>query len=294
MLFLLNFLASLVIWSYLFSLKFSVILIVSILIHEYGHYYWMGREGITKRRMFFLPPFGAVAISDQPWPTRGAETRIALAGPVLGLVSVFLFYLLWLIYGLPLFLGAMALACYLNLFNLLMPIALLDGGRVIKSILASINAKYEELFYHFGFIVLISAVLFGFLNTFFVVFVGFFLWNEYQNLKIIKARLSKLSAIRRLLKLSKDALTKLNIPDVELKNIISLQLKTAEIDSEKSLENEIDSLEVMVNIRNMTKKEMLSSFAIFVSIIGIYIITLYRLSAYTNIHWLNLVTTHLL
>ena len=87
-------LLSFLIWGGLVNWKFALVAIPAILFHEYGHYYWMGREGIKKRRMMMIPPLGAMAMAGEPWPSREAEARIALAGPTFGfifLLGAFLF-----------------------------------------------------------------------------------------------------------------------------------------------------------------------------------------------------------
>lgn len=131
---------SLIIWSFLFGPYIGFSLVYLLLVHEYGHYFWMGKEGITQRSMIMVPPLGAVAMAKEPWPSRLSEAKIAFAGPFFGLLS--LLPLLWLLNTNPnnpqlriiIYLG-----CYINLFNLLMPVAIMDGGRIIKSISFSIN-----------------------------------------------------------------------------------------------------------------------------------------------------------
>jgi len=143
---LISILLSIVVWGFLFNLKFAVILITAIFIHEYGHFYWMGREGIKDKDMIFIPPFGAIARAKEYWPSYGAELRIALAGPAFGLLSVALFWILYLVYPKDIFLASVGLACIINLFNLVLPVPILDGGRVIKSILYSINQSLGDSF----------------------------------------------------------------------------------------------------------------------------------------------------
>ena len=178
-------LLSIALWWYIYSLKFAIMLIFSLFIHEYGHYFWMGKEGITKKRMFFMPPFGAVAQSLEMFPGLGAEARIALAGPAFGLIPTVLFYLLWLLTGNLLFLASIYFSSFINLFNLLLPIPILDGGRVIKSSLISINPKLGSFFYMFGFITLAFCLTSGYLSPMFVLLIGYFLWQESQSLAII-------------------------------------------------------------------------------------------------------------
>lgn len=274
---------SLAIWTFLVSFKFSIIIITAIFIHEYGHYYWMGREGITKKSMFFLPPFGAVAQAKEFWPTRGAEARIALAGPAFGLLSLLLFYCLWLLSPSPLFIGAMGLACYINLFNILMPVAILDGGRIIKSILFSVHNKLGEMFYLFSFIVLGLSVLFGFISIFLGLLIGFLLWREDRDSKIIRSRLDFLHSKR-------DSLRKLEqIREGLSPQIIDYISDTMSPDTLKDFEEEIVDLEKHANIKKMDAKEIITSFLLFIGIISIYSLSLYALSTHTDISYATLI-----
>lgn len=54
---------SLAIWGWLQSPEFAVVIVFGIAVHEYGHYWQMGREGICERKMMMIPPLGAIAIS---------------------------------------------------------------------------------------------------------------------------------------------------------------------------------------------------------------------------------------
>lgn len=203
MILILSILASIVIWSFLVSWKYALIIIGSIFIHEYGHFYWMGREGIKEKSMFFVPPFGAVAQSKEMWPSRVAELRIALAGPAFGLISILVFLVSWLLSRNSLFAASIVLASYINLFNLLLPVAILDGGRVIKSILFSINASLGKAFYVLGFMTLGFMVLYS-VNFIFVFLVGLILWQEYSFYISTEIRLKKIDAALRLVEESPD------------------------------------------------------------------------------------------
>lgn len=146
-------------WSWVYGTYVGSILVLCILTHEYGHYYWMKREGILNRSMMMMPPFGAIAYAKDPWPSRGAEARIALAGPAFGLLSVLFPLAVWLIYGDYESRISIFLACILNLFNVLLPVAIIDGGRVIKSVLFSISRPLGLGFYYFSFGVLLLIIL---------------------------------------------------------------------------------------------------------------------------------------
>lgn len=254
---LLSILASIVIWSLLYNLKLAVILITALFIHEYGHYYWMGREGIKDRDMFFMPPFGAVARTKEWWPSYGAELRIALAGPAFGLISVLLFFVLWLVNPSSILLASVALACEINLFNLVLPVSIMDGGRVIKSTLYSINRFLGDSFYVFGFIVLFMAYWYGYLHPIFVLLIGFFIYQEFSATLYHRAKLKDLKIINSL-------------------------AQSGDFDSE-NLKDMIAELEPAVNMKKMTGREIVLGWVVFLGLMLVYAVVLYFLSGYIDI-----------
>lgn len=167
------------IWSGSYGLMVGTIFTFSLLFHEYGHYYWMGREGIKDKTMMMMPPLGAIAIAREPWPSLGAETRLALAGPGFGLVSAGILFLLGIISGNYDIKIATFMVCLFNLLNLWLPIAVLDGGRVIKSLLLSINTKLGIGFYPFSCFFL-SFLVFSHLSIFMLV-LGFLIFIVLKN-----------------------------------------------------------------------------------------------------------------
>ncbi|MBI2064957.1 MAG: hypothetical protein HYT62_02815 [Candidatus Yanofskybacteria bacterium] len=259
---------SVIIWTFLFNLKFTIVLIVAIFIHEYGHFYWMGKEGIKNKDMVFIPPFGAVARTKEYWPSYGAELRIALAGPVFGLLSVALFWTLYLIYPKDIFLASVGIACIINLFNLALPIPILDGGRVIKSILYSINQLLGDAFYIFGFIFIIFAFLSGYLSTPILLLIGYILYSEWNYVKH-----------------SRHALAIMNSRKTFLENH-GADLKVFGQNTEALIgfsKKEFSKLDAIVNLKRMNIEEMILGASTFLILIVSYILILYCLSMYIDI-----------
>jgi Zn-dependent protease len=173
---------SIIAWGFLVNWAFGLILLIAIMIHEYGHHYQMGKEGL-RSIMIALPLLGALAIAKDPWTSRSAEVRIALAGPLFGIFSIILFYILWTLTQSDIFGAAIILACFINLFNLVLPIPFLDGGRVMRSFLFSINERLGIGFYYFGFVTIIFLTIFvNFLPFLLSIFLVFMLWQEYNQL----------------------------------------------------------------------------------------------------------------
>lgn len=135
-------LASLGIWALLFTWQVAVALMVMLLIHELGHVWAMRRSGLPVKGIYFIPLLGAATVPDDIWSSRSQQAYIALSGPLwstlLNLVPVgfiLAFGSEWQI--VPLIAGLWALINFLNL----LPIAPLDGGRVLSAIGNSINSR---------------------------------------------------------------------------------------------------------------------------------------------------------
>jgi len=125
---------------FLLGLICAVGLFVSVLIHELGHSLVNQRYGIRTQKIT-LWLLGGVAYSEEMPRARGAEAVMAIAGPI---TSILLAGLLWLLrqvvpaswVGTQFVLGYLMLVnLMLALFNLL-PALPLDGGRVLRSLLA--------------------------------------------------------------------------------------------------------------------------------------------------------------
>ncbi len=124
---------------YLVGLAGAIGLFLSVLVHELGHAAVARLYGVKTREitLWFL---GGVAQLDELPKQRGAEAVVAIAGPVTSLILAVLTALAWpLASGSA---GALFVLTYLTitntalaLFNLL-PAMPLDGGRVLRSVLA--------------------------------------------------------------------------------------------------------------------------------------------------------------
>jgi Zn-dependent protease len=112
-------------------------IIYAIFVHESGHVLAMKACGIKTSGMYFLPFLGAVAVSKEPARTRGQEWLIAIAGPGFGLVSLLPLLAALMLTGDRRWAFYAALTAFINLFNLL-PIGILDGGRIVQALALSI------------------------------------------------------------------------------------------------------------------------------------------------------------
>ena len=138
-------------WALFFDWRFVIILMGSILIHELGHIRAMKAYGMKTKGIYFIPMLGAAAVTDEMFPSRKAESMIALWGPIWGLILALVVFDVYLWTGNPVAAAIAAWMAMVNLFNLL-PINPLDGGRVIKSIAFSLSGPTGVLMMVAGFV----------------------------------------------------------------------------------------------------------------------------------------------
>ena len=227
-----------------------------------------------------IPPLGAMAIAGEPWPSREAEARIALAGPVFGFFQAVMVYGLWQLTRYPILEATVSFICYINMFNLITPIPILDGGRVIKSILFSINNKFGFAFYIFGFIFLLGAFLFVPTVMLLAVFIGYMLYADFnfyrsgpKMLAEARSLLEKLSNIEKQFhseevkaELIDAAFTKAGLGSVSDKN-------------QKTLEEGIKRLELVASPLNMRPEAIVGYSLFFVGLNLAYLFLFSRLSS---------------
>ncbi|MGH2459780.1 MAG: site-2 protease family protein, partial [Chloroflexota bacterium] len=127
----------------------SLLLFVSVLLHELAHSLVAESEGIPVQSITLFV-FGGVSNIEREPPTAMDEFRMAIAGPVTSLVIGVLCYLALIGFGaaLPVIVRGIlfAMALYnviLGLFNLL-PGFPLDGGRVFRAVVWGITGSFLE------------------------------------------------------------------------------------------------------------------------------------------------------
>jgi Zn-dependent protease/CBS domain-containing protein len=121
-------------------------LFACILLHEFGHILMARRFGVRTPDVILLPIGGVARLERIPDEPR-QELLIALAGPAVTLAIILILYLTLSVTGSIVSLGSlspegpflaqlMAVNIYLLLFNLI-PAFPMDGGRVLRAVLAS-------------------------------------------------------------------------------------------------------------------------------------------------------------
>lgn len=112
----------------------SIMLMIIIYIHEYGHLWAMKKAGVETRGVYAVPLLGAVTIGKVQYVGPSANVLIALAGPATGLPLAVATAPLAILTQNRYLIAFAALTLFINLFNLI-PVSPLDGGRVVDYLL---------------------------------------------------------------------------------------------------------------------------------------------------------------
>ncbi|MCA9523242.1 MAG: site-2 protease family protein [Myxococcales bacterium] len=159
-----------------------------VLMHEYGHALAARRYGIGTRDITLYPIGGVASLEDMPRNPKH-ELVVALAGPAVNLVMAALLFIVLNATGM--LVGPAALATgagsflaklfWINLglflFNML-PAFPMDGGRVLRSILAmrTSSLRATEIAATVGRTIAASLMVLGLVTTPTLTLIGFFIW----------------------------------------------------------------------------------------------------------------------
>jgi Zn-dependent protease len=125
--------------SKLWGLQHAIGLFIFLMIHEYGHVAAMKLYGVPVHGIFVLPFIGAVAISKDEPPNLWHRFMIAYMGPVFGaIVTLKALVALFAVGDITFLRKFMILCAAVSIFNLL-PLGILDGGRIVMSIAFSMH-----------------------------------------------------------------------------------------------------------------------------------------------------------
>jgi Zn-dependent protease len=260
------------IWTILTGkLTLAIVLVFSLMVHEYGHYFWMDKEGIRKRDMIMIPPFGALAISKEPWPHYGAEARIGLAGPFFGLIPSVLFFVLYALTGNLMWAGAMALNSMINLFNLA-PAAPLDGGRCFRAIIVSIDPNARIISNILAGMFIAMLIFNGFI--FIAAIIGYIWYREESNFWTAKHILEK-----GMPKHEEDASL---LAHVSSKYASDEKLMEFFLNRSKKAQMDAATAYSIARMRRMPKNEIIVAACAYVGVIMLHIITLHTALSFVD------------
>ena len=126
--FLLGFVTFFALYWAIYGWKFAAGFMLSIFVHEMGHYVVVRSRGLKAELPVFLPGLGAYV----KWYNQGVSlpvlASIALAGPLFGLGMALLFAGLYRVTHAPVFLALTSATAWLNLVNLI-PVFMFDGAQ---------------------------------------------------------------------------------------------------------------------------------------------------------------------
>ncbi len=166
---------SFVVYSLFFSWGFAVLLIGSLVFHEYGHIWAMQRCGMQVSGIYLIPFVGGAAVPASKIPSQAATVFIYLAGPAFGLALATATVVGYLCTGWTFLAGAACWMAILNLFNLI-PVFPLDGGGVLRAIAYSVHQIAGGFLQGISVLFALLLVFSGMHWLFWII--AFFAWQE--------------------------------------------------------------------------------------------------------------------
>jgi Zn-dependent protease len=183
-------LLAIVAYATVFPMELAIGFVFLIFMHEMGHAMMISMRGIQAGLPIFIPFFGAfIALKEMPMDA-ATEAQVALGGPILGSLTAFLMYVIFLNSSYEPFLYLAYLGFIINLFNLI-PVSPLDGGRIVSAISTKMWIP--------GFILLIAAT-FIIQSPVLILIIFFAVLNLIQQLKRDPAEKAKYYSVPLLLR----------------------------------------------------------------------------------------------
>ena len=212
-----------------------IILIIVLLIHEFGHILAMKIFKYYDTKLIFIPFFGAAASGKPIKYNSKDDSIITISGPLLGILFGLI---LFLVSGNNVFIQKIAYTSFLlNVFNLL-PIYPLDGGRFIYDVLIRRNIILEMIYLVIATILLL--IISYYLNIYALSFISliiiFQIINRLKNNRVIN-----------ILKKNKFEISNDSIESADVANIIPIIKTILEINkNENTTANTLSDFLVLV------------------------------------------------
>ena len=145
----------------------GIALIISIYVHEYGHFLMADELGLKPKHPRFIPFLGAYVSHNETFDDK-KKFKVAFAGPLFGGILGIISFYIDLIFDLSFFHQMALYSLVLNLTNLI-PFAILDGGHIVNSLRLNIFQLFVTIFVIFfaikskTYFLIFSGIL-GFIN----------------------------------------------------------------------------------------------------------------------------------
>jgi Zn-dependent protease len=193
---------------WIMSIIGTIILFLSVLIHELSHSIVARSYGIRVRQIILFIFGGVSDIEEEPKDFK-KEFKMAIAGPAVSLVLSAIFAIFWWItsvlntaslddFSKTVLIMTNGILFYSSILNLilgifnLVPAFPMDGGRILRSLLFSRNKNYDKstriavrigvimsyVFFGFGILTILSG---AFVSGIWIILIGWFLQNGAQS-----------------------------------------------------------------------------------------------------------------
>ena len=119
-------------YALLFGWQFALGFVLLIFVHECGHVIVAKKFGLKVGAPVFIPFVGAaIMLKEQP-QNAWVEAWVGIGGPIFGALGALACNAFGEAFNAPLFIALASSGYFLNLFNLL-PVGMLDGGRIVTA-----------------------------------------------------------------------------------------------------------------------------------------------------------------
>jgi len=166
------------------SWSLAAILMVALLVHEYGHYVVARRLGIKVSGPYFIAALGAFVKLDQDMKLRRDETYLALARPFAGSIMTLAFAMGFALTQSPYLAVIAFIAGVVNILQMV-PMLPLDGGRALWGVVFSIH---PYLGIAVSAVIILTPVAFAVLGSpiIFLIFVPFMIPEIVWQIKAVR------------------------------------------------------------------------------------------------------------
>lgn len=179
-----SYVISFVLYAQFLNWKIALVVLGGIAFHECGHLYAAKFFGMRTKGFYLIPFMGGAALIADKYKKYWHQAVVVLAGPIAGGMLTLVACIVYFITGSVFIGGAAYWMGILNAFNLL-PLAMLDGGQILETIVFSISELVGSITITISYVV--AAYVLWFINPFLMGVVVLFgtphilqTWNNYE------------------------------------------------------------------------------------------------------------------